>query len=63
MEEDRPEVKQRPLWFHWLLNTAFVLVVALPTGVDWGLVPFAVVGAVLLTPLTWRWERRAGRRA
>ena len=59
MNDDRDDANQRPLWFHWLVNAAFALVVTLPFEFDWEVVPFAVVVAVLLTPLTRRWERRA----
>jgi hypothetical protein len=63
MKEDDNDVNQRPRWFHWLVNTGFVLVVTLPTGLDWEVIPFAVAAGIILTPLTRRWERRAGRQA
>jgi hypothetical protein len=61
MKDGRNEVNNRPLWFHWLVDSGFVLLVTLPSGLDWQAIPLAAVAGALLTPLTRRWERRAGQ--
>ena len=61
VNDSRGDARQRPLCFHWVVNTGFVLVVTLPFEFEWGVVAFAAVMALPLVLLTRRWERRASR--